>query len=293
MRASTGFALAAINLAAVIFGSTALFGRLDVSPVWIVVVRGAFAALAIGAIALARRAPLLLPSGLLGGVAFAGGLLVVHWVTFFFSVQLANVAVATLTFATFPLWTVAVAAARKRRAPQAVELAACAAIILAVLLIVQFDRASANGLAIGVIAGLASAVSFAVFGLFSQHLIRICNMATLSLWQNLSVCLLLSPLLPFTGPAPDAAGDWLALAALGAIATALAHQLYFFALSWLPAAACGSFVALEPVYAIVMAAMLFGDPLTWRALLSGALIVGASIVLLQSAPKTHPASPPD
>ena len=69
-------------------------------------------------------------------------------------------------------------------------------------------------------------------------------------------------------------------AALGVVATALMHQLYFFALKHLPAAVCGGFVALEPVYAILFAALLFSDGIAPVTGLSGTLIVGASILLL-------------
>jgi hypothetical protein len=38
----------AINIAAVIFGTAALYGKLDVSPFWIVAMRSGFGALALG-----------------------------------------------------------------------------------------------------------------------------------------------------------------------------------------------------------------------------------------------------
>jgi len=46
---------------------------------------------------------------------------------------------------------------------------------------------------------------------------------------------------------------------------------------------------LEPVYAIIFAALLFGDPIGFTVILSGALIVGASLVLLWQSPA--PAEP--
>jgi drug/metabolite transporter (DMT)-like permease len=66
---------------------------------------------------------------------------------------------------------------------------------------------------------------------------------------------------------------------LGVVTTALMHQLYLFALARLSATTCSGFVALEPVYAVVFAALLFGEPVTVWVALSGALIVGASLTL--------------
>jgi drug/metabolite transporter (DMT)-like permease len=67
------------------------------------------------------------------------------------------------------------------------------------------------------------------------------------------------------------------------IGTALTHQLYLFALRRLPASVCGGFVTLEPVYAIVFAAMLFGDPVRPVLLISATLIISASLLLLRQA----------
>ena len=47
--------LIAINIAAVIFGSAALYGKLDVSPVWIVAMRGIFASGTLLSVGLVRK----------------------------------------------------------------------------------------------------------------------------------------------------------------------------------------------------------------------------------------------
>ena len=67
--------------------------------------------------------------------------------------------------------------------------------------------------------------------------------------------------------------EWIYLAMLGIITTAVMHQLYLFALKRLTASTCSGFVALEPVYAILFAAVFFAEPVTWTILISGILIV--------------------
>jgi drug/metabolite transporter (DMT)-like permease len=105
----------------------------------------------------------------------------------------------------------------------------------------------------------------------------------MSFYPNVAVFLLLAGLLPFAGRAPVGT-DWFFIAVLGVVATALMHQLYFYALKRLPASVCGGFVALEPVYAILFAALLFAEPLTVTVGISGALIVGASMLMLAFGP---------
>lgn len=273
--------LIAINLAAIIFGTAALYGKLDISPFWIVMMRGTFASITIAVVGLLSGGVGLFPTiAELRGLLVTGILLAIHWVTFFESVQLAGVAVATLTFAVFPLFTVLLVTTKARRRPSLLELGAGLAIILAVALLV--DAKDSDAQLTGAIVGLGSALSFAVFGIKAQILTTEIQPLMVSLIQNLTVALCLTPTLVFSSQAPHTTTDWVCLMLLGVVTTALMHQLYLFALKRLSATTCSGFIALEPVYAIVFAAIFFGEPLTLWVLVSAALIIGSSIVLLRA-----------
>jgi drug/metabolite transporter (DMT)-like permease len=274
-------ALVAVNIAALIFGTTALFGRIDGSPVWIVAGRGFFACATLWAVAIARGLPLRLAPEQLRRVAVSALLLALHWLAFFTSVRVAGVAVGTLTAATFPLFTIVLDALRRGRTPSVMEWAGGAAIILAVALI-SGAGAESEAATVGAAIGLMAALLFAVFALFSQDLAKEMNAVTLSFYQQGVVALLLLPVLPFVEPL-QTAGAWIAIAMLGIVGTAVTHQLYLFALRRLAASVCGGFVTLEPVYAIVFAAMLFGETIRPIVLVSAALIIGASLLLLREA----------
>ncbi len=273
--------LIAINLAAIIFGTAALYGKLDISPFWIVMMRGAFASIALVAVGLLSGGLGLIPTiAQLRGLLVTGILLAIHWVTFFESVQLAGVAVGTLTFAVFPLFTVLLVTMKAHRRPSLLELGAGLAIILAVALLV--DAKDSDAQLTGAIIGLGSALSFAVFGIKAQILTTEIQPLMVSLIQNLTVALCLTPTLVFSSHAPHTTTDWVCLMLLGVVTTAFMHQLYLFALKRLSATTCSGFIALEPVYAIVFAAIFFGEPLTLWVVVSAALIIGSSIVLLRA-----------
>jgi drug/metabolite transporter (DMT)-like permease len=272
-------AVVAVNIAALIFGTTALFGRIGASPVWIVAGRGLFACLALWVVAAVRATPLRLPAGRFGPVALSALLLALHWIAFFTAVRVAGVAVGTLTAATFPLFTIVLESMKWRRTPSLMELGAGATIIVAVALISGPGAAGAAA-SFGAGIGLVAALLFAVFALVSQDLAKEINAVTLSMYQQGMVALLLLPVLPFAEPL-QTADDWIAIATLGLIGTALTHQLYLFALSRLPASVCGGFVTLEPVYAIMFAALLFGEAIRPLVLVSAPLIMGASLLLLR------------
>lgn len=276
----------AINVAAVIFGTAALYGKLDVSPFWIVAMRAGFGALTLALVGGLRIDLRTFSASTWRSLAVSGLLLAVHWLSFFVSVQHAGVAVATLTFATFPLFTVIVEAAQDRRLPRLAELVAGAAIIVAVALLVEPSGGRSN--VGGAIAGLVSALTYALFWRVSQKLSALPPI-TLSLSQNALVLALLATTLVFAAPAPSNAIEWLSLAALGVVNTAVMLLLYLYALKRISASACSGFVALEPVYAIVFAALLFGEAVTPWIITSIILILGASLTLMRFERQPMPA----
>ena len=268
----------AVNAAAMVFGAAALFARLDVPIVWIVAGRAAFAAATLVLLGLLLWVPIVLQRRHAWTILWTGILLAVHWLTFFWAVRLAGVAVGTLTMAAFPLLTILIEAFRARRRPNAIEMGAGVAIIVAVALLVRPAVGGADVL-LGAAIGLASAAGFSVFGLATQRLAGEMHSIPLVLYQNAVVAAVLAPVLVLAPP-PNAHQS-AAIAALGVIATALTHQLYLVGLKRLPASVCGAVVSLEPVYAIVFAALLFHEAITLTVAVSAALILASSIALLR------------
>ena len=276
----------AINLAAVIFGTAALYGMLDVSPFWIVALRAGFGALALALVGGVTARLWRIPLRSWKTLGLSGVFLAAHWLTFFISVQLAGVAVATLTFATFPLFTVIVEAAQRHRLPRPAELLVGVVIIIAVALLVEPGAGESNlG---GAMAGLASALTYALFWRVSQDVDQSLPPATISLCQNAVVFALLIPALFPATPAPSSTLQWLSLAALGVFNTAVMLLLYLYALKRISANTCSGFVALEPVYAIALAALFFNEPVTPWIIVSIALIIGASFALLRIEKQSLP-----
>lgn len=275
--------LVAINIAAVIFGSAALFGKMDISPFWIVALRAGFAALALYFVAKTKKEPaitFLTPAEkhLTKNVLMSGLILAFHWLSFFAAVQWGGVALATLTFAAFPLFTILLETLTQRRRPHPIEIGAGIAIISAIAILIDPQQeATING---GLM-GLLSAISFALFGLASQKMNRVLSPVKISFMQNAIVFIFLTPFLYAEQKIPQLPYEWFLLIVLGVVTTALMHQLYFYALRRLSASTCSGFVALEPIYAILFAALLFGDPLNWNVCLSAVLIIGSSYTLLK------------
>ena len=69
--------------------------------------------------------------------------------------------------------------------------------------------------------------------------------------------------------------DWLWIAGLGLLCTALAYSLYVSSLTALKARQAAIIITLEPVYAILVAWLLFADTPGLGIVLGGTLILAA------------------
>lgn len=269
-------ALVAIHIAAVLFGLTGVFGELIQASASIITLgRAAFAVLALGLFARMQRRRLLGQLGprRIGMLAGAGALLACHWVTFFISVKVGGIAVATLGFASFPAFITLLEGLLLRERIRAAEWFLLALVSAGLVLVTpSFDLQDEGtvGLAWGVFSGL----SFALLAVINRRAAAGMDPVQVACWQNLAVALLVAPwAVPHL--AEVAAIDWFWLLLLGVFCTGLSHYLFVSSLAALNARTAGLVIALEPVYAIAFAWGLFGQQPTARMLAGAALIVAA------------------
>jgi len=271
--------LIAINLLAVIVGSSALFGTINVSPLWIVASRCGFAAIALFIVGVIKgNQAWTLPAKWLP-VFQTGVILACHWVLFFYAVQHAGIAIATLTFATFPLFTLIFQAWQQNRKPYIAEIMCGLIIIGAVSLLMSPEQQSTSIL--GFMAGIASAITFVAFSHISQQCKTYMRGDQLIVLQNASAALVLIPFLFHTSRTPHHVAEWSSLIALGVINTALVFKLYYYSLERLSASVCSGFIALEPVYAILLAWVICHQPLHATVALSGFMIFLSSLGIMK------------
>ncbi len=271
-------ALTYIHIAAVLFGLTGVFGELiQASAAVITLGRAAFAVLALGIFARMRRKPLLgaLTPAQLFVLVIAGVLLAAHWVTFFISVKVGGIAIATLGFASFPAFITLFEGLIFRERVRLAEWLLLGLVTAGLVLVTpSFDLADRG--TIGLAWGLLSGLSFALLALSNRRSASGMDPMQVACWQNLVVALVMVPFAVGQLPALPAL-DWFWLALLGVFCTGLSHYLFVSSLVRLNARSAGLVIALEPVYAIAFAWMLFSQQPTPRMLAGAALIVSAIV----------------
>jgi drug/metabolite transporter (DMT)-like permease len=280
-------ALVALHAAVALFGLAGLFGKmLDLSPLTIVFGRTLVAAVALGLFAAARREPIgrLETTWLLNG-----GILALHWVTFFLAIQVSSVAVGLLGYATFPLFTLLIERRARVLTITAREWITVALVVAGFAVLVPrlaWSDRTVQGLALGTISG----VTFAWLALRNRALLPTHNALGLAFWQNtwaaIWLMVVVAPLAEtLETPTWEEVG---ALVTLGALCTALAHTLFIASLRGVSVHTASVVAALEPAYGIALAAWLLGEVPTMRQLAGAALLIAAAVVASRRSPLASP-----
>lgn len=284
-------ALGALHIGALMFGLTGVFGKLAAASAAVIVLgRAGFAVIALaGFAALSRRTrwySLTLKDA--RSLLISGGLLAAHWVSFFVAVKVAGVAIATLGFASFPAFTVLLEGLIFRERIHFNEGVLVMLVSVGLVLVTpSFDLASQA--TEGLLWAIASGLTFSLLSLNNRANAGRVPAVQAAMWQNALVALCL---LPFAAPQLNSVRplDWLWIGLLGVLCTGVAHSLFVASLAVIKARTAAVVFALEPVYGITLAWLLFHETPTLRMLLGGALIIIAIVVSSRLASSPAPAT---
>jgi drug/metabolite transporter (DMT)-like permease len=270
-------ALVELHGAVLLFGLSGLFGKLLLlSPYGIVFGRTFFATLALGGYLMLSANPPRWPAAKdLAVISLSGLILAAHWLSFFYSIQLATVAVGLLTFAVFPVFVTFLEPLFFQEPLQRCQIFTALAVVAGLLLVVPSYHLE-NQVTQGALWGVFSGLTFAILALFNRRYVRTYSALLLACCQNGITAIILMPAV--------LALEWtLTLRALGLLAvlgifcTAVAHGLFIKSLRRVKAQLASVTAALEPVYGIMFAFVILGEIPTVRMLIGGAIIIGATV----------------
>ncbi|TVQ05758.1 MAG: DMT family transporter [Leptolyngbya sp. DLM2.Bin27] len=274
---STKTALIQVHISVFLFGLSGLFGKFLALPATVIVLgRTGLAALALGLV-IAWGRPSIRPRSAsdLGGMALLGLLLAGHWVSFFYSIQLATVAIGLLTFSSFPVF-VTLLEPLLFKTPWRWRDGAIALLVVVGVALVIPDYRLGSATTLGAFWGLLSGLSFALLQLLNRGYRQRYSAMAIAFYQNLFAWVSLLAIAPLASLALSPREIGLLLI-LGILCTAVAHTLFIESLAVLRTQTASVISALEPVYGIGLAVLLLGEVPNLRTLLGGALIVGTTV----------------
>ncbi len=252
----------------------------------------AFARLALAAVTLAALALLtrntasLRPDGRLATLVLLGVVQAAHWLLFFLAVKLGSVALAVLTFYAAPVFIAVAAPVLLHERVSNVALGALVPGGIGIAL-VTLSGPGGSFSASAVAAGLGSAAAYAGLVIVSKRLLRgAAEPLTVAFWDCFVGALALAPVLLVAGRVlPSGIGQWSAVLLLGVLFTGFSTLAYATLLRRVTAQAAGVLTFLEPVSAVVLAAVLLDQPLSAGVVAGGTLVLlsGLAVVWLEPA----------
>jgi len=207
-----------------------------------------------------------------------GFLVALHWLTFYWSIKTSNASTTLVCLATTTFFTAFIEPAIMKQQVSRLQVGLGLLIIPGMVLIVNSTSDAYN---IGIILGICSALLAATFGTLNKRWLGDHDTVTVTWIEMVAASVLLTFFLPFVVSADTidelwpSLKDWIYLVVLALLCTNVAYLLALRALRHLSAYTTALTINLEPVYGIILAAILLNQ----HEELNLKFYLGASIIL--------------
>ncbi|MCR5088865.1 MAG: DMT family transporter [Oscillospiraceae bacterium] len=271
--------LALLIVSMLIFGTNGiLVNRISISSAEIVFFRTIFGSLILLAvIALRKGFDLSAVRADMPWNLFAGLALGLNWVLLFEAYRKASVSIATLVYYCGPMLVIALSPLLFREKLTGRKLTAV--VLVAVGMVLITGTAGSAG-AEGILLASGAAVLYAFIVICSKQVkhMKGMNLAFLEIAVSFFVMLVYLPLSGVSLPVIPGKGDLVWLLIIGIVNTGAAYWMYFTAMQRLPAQTVSLISYLDPLSALVFAALLIpGERLTAVQAVGAVLILGGAV----------------
>jgi drug/metabolite transporter (DMT)-like permease len=211
------------------------------------------------------RKRVLPPPGTMLPLLGVGAIVGAHWLCFFGAIQLANISICLAGMATISFFTALTEPLLERRRVRPLEVLLGLLVVLGIVLVAGFERGRLLGLAVALLGALLAAV----FPVLNRQLVNRVGMdaRVMMTWEMAGACLVCLLVLPFFAGSGSGFGglfdlhgpDWFWLLVLAWVCTVFAYAVHIELLRHLSAYSSNLAFNFEPVYGILMAALVFGE----------------------------------
>ncbi len=266
-----------LNLSVMLFGLSSVIGKfVEASPVMVAWGRVVTSVIILFIIMRCKKNDFTLENkkdillAILGGIILA-----VHWTTFFQSVQVASVAIGTITFSTFPLFLIFLEPVIFKERFQKKNLLYVILILIGVIITIP-EFSTKNTMTVGIIWGMTSSLTYALLTLINRSLSSRYKGIKISLYEQAAAAVALFPVMLLTYRQPSLV-DVIGISAIGIFCTAIGYSLFVSAQRYVTAQQAGIFSSMETVYGILFAFIFLRNTPTLREILGGLIIVGVAV----------------
>ena len=204
-----------------------------------------------------RSGGVAMPASLRAGVVGTGFLVAVHWVTFFAAIKASTVSLALAVMATVPMFVALLEPVLRRRRLDPTELTTGLIAVFGLWWMYRVDVSYGEGMVLALISALCAALFGTLNSIWGQTIpsIAVSRIELVSACAALALWMSLSNQWPGSIPTTE---DWVWLLLLGLFATSLAFAITVEVMKVLSPFTVAMAINLEPVYAILLALLVFG-----------------------------------
>ncbi|HEX5742330.1 MAG TPA: DMT family transporter [Flavobacteriaceae bacterium] len=262
-----------LNIALLLISTSGVLGRyINLAPPVTIWLRCILAAVVIGLYCWKMRISLKFDIRKNGMSFLFGGLFLgIHWITYFYSLQLSNVAIAMLSLFTFPVITALLEPLFFKMKLDSWQIFLGIIVLVGIyFLMPNFDIS--NDYTKGVLIGVVSAFFYALRNIVLKKQLVIYQPTMLMFHQLLFLSFMLWPVL-FMFETTNITIQWQAILTLAIVTTAMGHTLFVVSLKNFSASTAGIFSSIQPVYGIILAYFLLDELPSANILIGGFLIL--------------------
>ena len=261
-----------------IWGFTGVLGRLiSIDALPIVWYRVSLATVFMGLFFQFKKRPFLFPNKRLFFLLFLNSIIIVlHWITFYHTIKISNVSLTLACLSTGPFFVSILEPIFFKRKIYISEILLGLGIVTGMLILIESVQDNEIAIALGLISALLSAL----FSVLNGRIVNKMKPLDISIWEMGIGSIILGVYLAFNGgliqvissPTPN---DWIYLIILASVCTSFAFVQSVRIMKYLSPFTVVLTIAMEPVYGIILAIIIFGSTETMNPM----FYLGASTIL--------------
>ncbi len=209
-------------------------------------------------------------------IALSGVFLGAHWITYFYSLQLSNVAIAMLSLFTYPVITALLEPVFFKTKLNTKHVLLGVIVLVGIYFLIP-ELNLENNYTKGILLGLSSAIFYAIRNMILKKKISTYNGSMLMLYQLITLAVVLSPVL-FLFEVQPSANDWKALLVLALLTTAIGHTLFVKSFKNFSIASASIMSSIQPIYGILLGVLFLSEIPSSKTIIGGILILSTVVI---------------
>ena len=267
-----------LNITVLLISTSGILGRyISMPPPVTIWLRCLFAAIILGAYIWYKKIDLKIERKkdwvtiILSGLFFGA-----HWVTYFYALQLSNVAIGMLSLFTYPVIT-ALLEPLFFKTKLNVKHVLLGIVVLIGVYFLSPEFNLENNQTKGVLFGLISAVFYSIRNILMKKKVANYHGSMLMFYQMAIITLVLWPVL-FIFEATPTTNDWQALLVLALVTTSIGHTLFLMSFKNFSISTASIMSSIQPIYGIIFGVFLLNEIPSENTLIGGFLILTTVVI---------------